>query len=198
MPGTVGRPPARVHGPCPPSSRRMRASEELRAIESPEDLLVTGAVSNREPPGAQLVTITTLAELVALTASTHGIFLRYSAGPERDAADCRSRDRESDIDMPGLTVTPLSLEPWWPRTAEEWIARRLHRCCGLVEQVPAEQGSEPDRFPWLLTGTVIGHSLDLEPLVAQFRPLARIHRSVLEEAARLFEQQFAPSTPTSE
>ncbi|NKU87809.1 hypothetical protein GS884_09705 [Rhodococcus hoagii] len=148
--------------------------------------------------GAQLVTITTLAELVALTASTHGIFLRYSAGPERDAADCRSRDRESDIDMPGLTVTPLSLEPWWPRTAEEWIARRLHRCCGLVEQVPAEQGSEPDRFPWLLTGTVIGHSLDLEPLVAQFRPLARIHRSVLEEAARLFEQQFAPSTPTSE
>ncbi|NKS34072.1 hypothetical protein GS534_29635 [Rhodococcus hoagii] len=51
---------------------------------------------------------------------------------------------------------------------------------------------------WLLTGTVIGHSLDLEPLVAQFRPLARIHRSVLEEAARLFEQQFAPSTPTSE
>ncbi|NKR19891.1 hypothetical protein GS937_17010 [Rhodococcus hoagii] len=61
---------------------------------------MTGAVSNREPPGAQLVTITTLAELVALTASTHGIFLRYSAGPERDAADCRSRDRESDIDMP--------------------------------------------------------------------------------------------------
>ncbi|WP_220181951.1 DUF6098 family protein [Rhodococcus sp. AG1013] len=87
--------------------------------------------------GAPLVAITTLAELVALTASTHGIFLRYSSGPERDAADCRSLDLESGIDMPGLAVTPLSPEPWWPGSAEGWIARRLHRCCGLSNTLTA-------------------------------------------------------------
>ncbi|MGF7124339.1 MULTISPECIES: DUF6098 family protein [unclassified Rhodococcus (in: high G+C Gram-positive bacteria)] len=155
---------------------------------------MSGAVSNREPPGAPLVAITTLAELVALTASTHGIFLRYSTGPARDAADCRSRDRESGIDMPGLVVTPLAPEPWWPGSAEEWMARRLHRCCGLGEQARGRQSPESDCFAWLLTGTVIGHSLDLEPLVTHFRPLARIHPAVLEEAARLYEQQFFPST----
>jgi hypothetical protein len=158
---------------------------------------VTGAISGRPPSAAPLVAITTLAELVALTASTHGIFLRYSAGPDRDAVDCRSLDRESGIEMPGLVVTPLSPEPWWPGTAEGWIARRLHRCCGVGEESHGEQTRgerEPDRFPWLLTGTVIGHSLDLEPLVTHFRPLARIHRSVLEDAARLYEHQFVPST----
>jgi len=174
-----------------------RTVEKFVRDEGSEGGAVTGAVSGREPSGAPLVSITTLAELVALTASTHGIFLRYSAGPDRDAADCRSVDRESGIDMPGLVVTPLSPEPWWPGTAEGWIARRLHRCCGLGEEPPDERTRDErqhDRFPWLLTGTVIGHSLDLEPLVAHFRPLARIHHSVLEEAARLYEQQIVPST----
>lgn len=145
---------------------------------------MTGYLTDHELQNGRLVTITTLGELVALTVSTHGIFLRYSAGPGADAADCRSFDRESGIDMPGLTVTPLSPEKWWSRSPEEWIARRLHRCCGL--------GDDADRFPWLLTGTVIGHSLDFEPLVAQFRPLARIEQSVLDEAACLCEQRFGP------
>lgn len=139
-----------------------------------------GSVANREHAGERLVAITTLDELVALTSTTHGIFLRYSSGPAADMSDCRSRDRESGIDMPGVVVTPLSPEPWWPRSVEEWVARRLHRSCGWDE--------EPGRFPWLLTGTVVGHSLDLEPLVAQIRPLARIDRSVLDEAAHLYRQ----------
>lgn len=137
-------------------------------------------------PGDRLVSITTLGELVTLTASTHGIYLRYSAGPAVDAADCRTRDDATGVDMPGLAVTPLSAELWWPRAPEEWIARRLHSCCELGEQ--------SGRFPWLLTGTVIGHSLDLEPLVAQFHPLARLDLSVLDEAAQLYERCFGTRT----
>lgn len=147
---------------------------------------VAGPAAEPERPADRLVRLTTLDELVALTVTTHGMYLRYSPGPAADAADCRSRDRGSGVDMPGLTVTPLSPEPWWPRSAEEWVARRLHRSCGLDE----ERGN----FPWLLTGTVIGHSLDLEPLVVQFRPLARIDQSVLDEAARVYDR-FGRPTP---
>ncbi len=150
-----------------------RDALESRALESGDP----GRPIERELPF-----ITTLAELTVLSASTQGILLRYSTGPDADTADCRSRDCESGVVMPGISVTALTPEAWWPRPAEEWIARRIGKYAAL--------GRDPERFAWLLTGTVVGHGPDHEPLVAQIRPLARLHPDVLEEARRLYEERF--------
>jgi hypothetical protein len=130
----------------------------------------------------KLRTVDDLDELVRLVQELPDLFVRYSKGPSRDARRGTSRDYESGVNMPGLSVTTIAPEPWWTRPAEDWVARRLCK----YEQL----GDEQDRFPWLLTGQVVGYGPDHEPLVAGVRPVARVGRAVLERARRLYEERF--------
>jgi hypothetical protein len=134
------------------------------------------------PPPERLRTVDDLDELVRLVQELPDLFVRYSKGPSHDARRGYSRDYESGVDMPGLSVTTIAPEPWWTRPAEDWVARRLCKY--------EELGDEQDRFPWLLTGQVVGYGPDHEPLIVDVRPVARVGREVLERARRLYEERF--------
>lgn len=123
-----------------------------------------------------------LDELVRLVTERADPFVRFSRGPAHDGTDGTSRDYEADLDMPGLSVTTVVPEPWWTRPAAEWVARRLCQYDWL--------GDEQDRFPWLLTGRVVGYGPDHEPLVADVEPIARISQETLRQAQRLYRDRF--------
>ncbi len=129
-----------------------------------------------------------MADLIAGSGET--VYLRYSHGPERDVERGRSRDYEADIDMPGLSVSTVAPEDWWPRPAEEWIARRIRQY--------AELGAEQNRYPWLLTGRIAGFGPDHEPLLTDIRPLARLDSEILTEAARLYRRRFRVGRDSTE
>lgn len=121
-----------------------------------------------------------LAELAELVEALSQLYVRFSAGPVADAATV-SRDHESGCLLPGLSVNPLTPEPWWDRQVEHWLARQLCQYAHLLT---------PERFPWALTGEIVGRGPDCEPLLAGTTPAASIDRSVVDEAARLYEQAF--------
>jgi hypothetical protein len=121
-------------------------------------------------------------ELAELVADRPDLFLRYSKGPDADAASGPSRDYESGETMPGLSVTTIGPEPWWSRPAADWVARRICKY--------AELGAEHDRFPWLLTGRVVGQGPDHEPLVTDAVPVARIGPRALDAARRRYRERF--------
>jgi hypothetical protein len=124
-----------------------------------------------------------LDELVHLVRGTESaIYLRYSRGPEHDESRGCSRDYEAEVDLPGLSVTNISPEPWWSRPTEDWVARRI---CKYLEL-----GEEPGRYPWLLTGTETGRGPDHEPVVHVAEVLGRLDDAVVEEARRLYEARF--------
>lgn len=127
-----------------------------------------------------LNTLESLDELCDFLARRDEVYLRCSRGPAADTGP--SRDYEAEVDLPGLSVTTVTPEPWWPRPAREWIARRL---CKYLELA---RGS--DRFPWLLTGRVVGYGPDHEPLLADTVPLARVSDAAVEEAERLYHSAF--------
>src|SRR5690606_23584497 len=83
-----------------------------------------------------------LAEVTELAAVVHPLYVRFSGGPDQDAA-ATSRDHESGCLLPGLSVNPMNPEPWWDRPVEHWVARQLCQYAHLMT---------PERFPWLLTG----------------------------------------------
>jgi hypothetical protein len=122
----------------------------------------------------------TLREVVDVVTQVGEVFVRYSAGPEADAA-CRSMDYESGVELPGLSVAVLTPEPWWTRPPEDWVARRLCKYDELLDG---------DRFPWLLTGDKVGWGPDHEPLVRMRQPLARVGGRALDEARHLYEVRF--------
>lgn len=126
--------------------------------------------------------IRTFAELVEFVAARDDVLLRYSKGPGEDADTGPSRDYEADVDLPGLSATTVVPEPWWPRPAEDWIARRVCKY--------AELGEDEDRFPWLLTGEIAGWGPDHEPLVVEVQPLARVSQEALDEAQQLYQERF--------
>lgn len=109
------------------------------------------------------------------------IYLRYSRGPVDDAQR-PSHDFEADVDLPGLSVTVVTPEPWWPRPARDWIARRLCKY--------AELGEQRGRYPWLLTGRVAGFGPDHEPLIADPVALAPVAMTVVDEALRIYKENF--------
>jgi hypothetical protein len=122
-------------------------------------------------------------ELVDLVADQPELYLRFSKGPDADRDSGCSRDYEADVDLPGLSVTTIAPEPWWTRPPEDWIARRLCKY--------AELGEEEERYPWLLTGELVGLGPDHEPVVSLGEPVARVGESVLDEASRLYQERFA-------
>jgi hypothetical protein len=127
-------------------------------------------------------TIDDLDELARVVAEAPAVFVRYSHGPDRDARG-PSRDYEAGLDMPGLSVTPLTPEPWWTRPPIDWIARRVCKYMDLADHAP-------DRHPWILTGDVTGSGPDHEPLVANVRPIAWLGGNVLSQARRWYEERF--------
>jgi hypothetical protein len=125
----------------------------------------------------RLRSVAEVAELVGVVAP---VYVRFSGGPEADAAT-QSRDHESGCLLPGLSVNPLTPEPWWDRPVEHWVARQLCQYAHLMT---------PERFPWLLTGEVSGRGPDCEPLLVDVRPAASVHPAVVEEAGRLYREVF--------
>jgi hypothetical protein len=121
-------------------------------------------------------------ELVRLVEERPGMYLRHSAGPAPDAEAGPSIDYEGEVRLPGLSATTISPEPWWPRSVADWIARRV---C-----LYAELGDEPERFPWLLTGRMVGRGPDHEPLVVDVHPVARIGESALTAAEQHYRRHF--------
>src|SRR3954468_6926475 len=134
---------------------------------------------------AQLPLLRSLAEVADVVGGAHeAMYLRYSEGPEEDlGSGGSSRDYEADVDLPGLSVTVVSPEPWWPRPIEDWVARRL---CTY-----AELGAATDRFPWLLTGRSVGNGPDHEPLVDRVEPVARVADQAVREAVHLYHERFS-------
>ena len=121
-------------------------------------------------------TIDDLDELAELVAREPAVFVRYSRGPDRDY--------QAALDMPGLSVTPVTPEPWWTRPSVEWIARRVCKYLDLAEIAP-------DRRPSVLTGEVVGNGPNHEQLVADVRPIAWLGEGVLVQARRCYEKRFA-------
>jgi hypothetical protein len=109
------------------------------------------------------------------------VYLRYSCGFEADR-DGTSSDGESGLDLPGLSVNPLTPEPWWTRPLGDWLARQVCQYRHLAE--------EEERFPWVLTGQCVGRGPDSEPLLTDVVPLGRLHEDLLQEAERVYGERF--------
>lgn len=130
---------------------------------------------------ATLPVLESLDDVLRAVRDHPGLFVRYSSGPDADRRDGPSRDYEAGLDLPGWSVTTLEPEPWWPGPVADWVARRLCK----YDELGAD-----DRFPWLLTGRVVGRGPDHEPLVAEPVPVARVGRRALAEARRRYEDRF--------
>ena len=134
-----------------------------------------------------LPTINRLDELVDLVRehSDEDLFVRWSAGPDADRyTPGDSRDDLTGVPLPGLSVNPLRVEPWWGnRSPRLWLARRLFDYRHLREL------RGPDVRPWVLAGVESGRGPDNEPLVTDVRPLAWIAEAVLDECERMIKQR---------
>jgi hypothetical protein len=131
----------------------------------------------------RLPTITSLAELTGFIGED--VYLRWSKGPEADAAST-SRDSLTGVELPGLSASPLRVEPWWDdRSRELWVARRLFDYRHLRDL------RGPDVRAWVLRGTEVGRGPDNEPLVRCLEPLAWVADSALEECSALVDSQHS-------
>lgn len=129
-----------------------------------------------------LPALTTLAELADFVRAREESYVRYSEGPGRDAAG-QSRDTESGLDLPGLSVNPLHPESWWTRPLEDWLARQVCQYAELAEK-------NPGRYAWVLDGRTVARGPDCEPLLADIRPLAVLTPELLDEATERYERAF--------
>ena len=137
----------------------------------------------RERAEFNLPIIGDLDEMVNLVRETNEpLYLRYSKGPAHDMSSGPSRDYEAEVDLPGLSVTNISPEPWWSRPIEDWVARRI---CKYLEL-----GEEAERYPWILTGSEVGRGPDHEPVVELQEAIGRLDDAVLDEARQLYEARF--------
>ena len=128
-------------------------------------------------------TAATLKELTELVRAHPHLFVRWSRGPDADAAGS-SCDDLTGVALPGLSANPLAVEPWWgDRPLWLWIARRLYDYSHLKR----EKG--PSVRPWLLEGHVEGRGPDNEPLIRCDRPVAWIASQVIAEAECAVDKQ---------
>jgi hypothetical protein len=130
-----------------------------------------------------LPTLQTLDELTVLVERHASLYIRWSRGPEADAAGV-SKDALTGVRLPGLSANPLAVEDWWaPRPLRVWVARRLYDYSHLKH----EKG--PGVRPWVLEGDERGRGPDNEPLVTCRRPVAWVAQEVMDEAERLVTEQ---------
>ena len=109
------------------------------------------------------------------------VFVRYSRGPRTDGM--KSTDYEAEVELPGLSVTNLTPEPWWPRPSADWIARRVCKYADLSD-------GRPEQRPWILLGRVVGNGPDHEPLVVDVKPLGWIGPHAVQEAQERYRRAF--------
>src|SRR3954451_2174090 len=109
--------------------------------------------------------VTSLSELATAVRAGSPLYVRYSEGPSRDA-NGRSVDFESGLELPGLSVNPLTPEHWWTRPLTDWLARQLCQYQYLVQK-------QPELDPWILRGRVVARGPDNEPLLVDIEPIAR-------------------------
>ncbi|SFO90450.1 hypothetical protein SAMN05421810_101348 [Amycolatopsis arida] len=127
-----------------------------------------------------MFTVHDLAELAELTSLGVAPYLRYSPGPESDARH-PSRDHESGLLMPGLSVNPLPAPGWWSLPLEDWLARRV---CQYLREL--REGARP----WLLNGRQVDFGPDNEPLVVDITPVAWVSPALLDQAQRHYHQRL--------
>jgi Family of unknown function (DUF6098) len=103
--------------------------------------------------------------------------------PEPSAANTdapTSRDALTGVELPGLSTSPLRVEPWWgSRSVRFWVARRLSDYLHLRKR------RETEVRPWLLYGRETGRGPDNEPLVVCERPIAWISEDAVRESEKL-------------
>lgn len=129
---------------------------------------------------AEMPTIASLDELAELLGSRRDLFIRWSRGPQADDKG-RSRDELTGVELPGLSVSTLAVEPWWgDRSRRTWVARRLYDYRHIAFR---KEGTRP----WLLSGRECGRGPDNEPLVTDVSPIAWIASEVVEDASKLIE-----------
>ncbi|WP_207944647.1 DUF6098 family protein [Actinomadura rubrisoli] len=129
-----------------------------------------------------LEVIASLERLAELLDARSPLFVRWSAGPEADESRPYSVDGLTGARLPGLSASPLEVEPWWgDRPTVLWVARRLHDYSHLKDA--RAEGARP----WVLEGEEAGRGPDNEPLVARPRPVALIDKRVLDEAAAVLD-----------
>jgi hypothetical protein len=132
---------------------------------------------------AGLPVVHTLAEVAEVVRRRPGVCVRFSRGPRADG-DEASVDYESGLELPGLSVNPLSPEPWWERPLQDWLARQLCQYAHLLDD------ADDERVAWLLTGEEVARGPDNEPLLADVVPVALLHRSALDEAQARYRARF--------
>ena len=132
-------------------------------------------------PDEDLDVISSLDELAQLV--DDDVYVRFSKGPDDDR-NSTSRDYESGLDLPGLSVNPLRPEQWWRRPVNDWLARQI---CNYVH---IQEESDDDRRAWVLRGSVAARGPDNEPLVTGYRPLAWLSDEVIDEAKRRYQSRF--------
>lgn len=143
---------------------------------------------------ADMPTVQTLDELTELARRCPRLLVRWSRGPAADAtgpyATGRSADDLTGEPLPGLSASPLAVEPWWgDRPLRLWIARRLFDYSHL------KHDKGPGVRPWLLEGRELARGPDNEPLVSCDRPIAWIDDEVIRESARTVDEQNAQWGP---
>ncbi|MFL6238533.1 MAG: DUF6098 family protein [Actinomycetes bacterium] len=133
----------------------------------------------------ELPTVQTLDELVELAGTGDDLYIRWSRGPEYDATKT-SQDELTGVHLPGLSVNPLQVEPWWEgRSLRTWVARRIFDYRHLAGQ------RGPGVRPWVLEGREVGRGPDNEPLVECARPVAWLDDQVVKEATEEIESHPA-------
>jgi hypothetical protein len=114
------------------------------------------------------------------------LYIRWSKGPADDQRRHDSRDLLTGVPMPGLSATPLRIEPWWgSRSPRLWLARRLFDYRHLKES------HGPGVRAWVLVGEEVGRGPDNEPLVARHQSVAWIDDAALDECEQVVTQQRA-------
>lgn len=127
----------------------------------------------------ELPVLRELSELAAMVERSSGLYVRWSRGPDEDLEGLDSVDQLTGVPLPGLSASPLAVEPWWEgRPVRLWVARRLYDYSHL------RWDKGPGVRPWVLRGQEAARGPDNEPLVRDARPVAWIDRSVIAEADR--------------
>jgi low affinity Fe/Cu permease len=103
----------------------LKLDELVRASDGASAASATSGRALQQAQQATMPVVDHFDELSRLVDRGDVLYLRYSKGPAADAQDGPSRDYESGVDLPGLSVTTLSPEPWWNRPASDWVARRV-------------------------------------------------------------------------
>ncbi|MHA7141913.1 DUF6098 family protein [Arthrobacter sp. Sr33] len=124
-------------------------------------------------------TITTLYDLEEIVRTEGTVYLRYS---EKIETQPGSIDGESGLQLPGLSVNPLSPEAWWTRPLKDWLARQICQYKHI--------GEKHGRHAWILSGDCVARGPDCEPLIDQVCPLGRLDQHLLDEAEQAYTKLF--------